>query len=120
LATPVGLVFHELATNAAKYGAFSRQAGTVDLSWILRPRDGRPLLTVLWREHGGPTVTPPKTAGFGSTVIEKAIPNATVRREFKSGGMVCTIEFPLPKVSFDLSPARQTSWTRFTTRARRL
>ena len=106
LATPVGLVFHELATNAAKFGAFSRQAGTVDLSWILHPRDGQPLVTVVWSEHGGPTVTPPNTAGFGSTLIEKAIPNAAVRREFSSGGMVCTIEFPLPKVSFDLSPAR--------------
>jgi two-component system CheB/CheR fusion protein len=105
LATPFGLVFHELATNAAKHGAFTRQTGTVDLSWTLRTAS-QPLLTVVWREHGGPTVTRPKTAGFGSTLIEKAIPNATVRRDFNPDGVVCTLELPLPKVSFDLSPAR--------------
>jgi two-component system CheB/CheR fusion protein len=96
LATPFGLVFHELATNATKYGSFSRPAGTVDLSWTLQ--HGQPLLTAVWRESGGPPVTEPTSAGFGSTLIEKAIPNATVRREFDSDGIVCTIEVLLPQV----------------------
>ncbi|WP_024519376.1 chemotaxis protein CheB [Bradyrhizobium sp. Tv2a-2] len=98
LATPFGLVFHELATNAAKYGAFSRKSGMVDLRWNVRTRS-QPILTVVWRESGGPTVTAPKTSGFGSALIEKAIPNATVRREFDRDGLVCTIELPLPKGS---------------------
>jgi two-component system CheB/CheR fusion protein len=99
LATPFGLVFHELATNAAKHGSLSRPSGAVDLSWSLRPRNNERLLTVVWREHGGPTDNQPKTAGFGTTLIEKALPNATVSRKFGSDGMVCTIELPLPSAS---------------------
>jgi two-component system CheB/CheR fusion protein len=97
LATPFGLVFHELATNAAKYGAFSRPAGTVDLDWSLQTQNGEPLLTVIWRERGGPKATEPKTKGFGSQLIERAIPNATVGREFAAGGVICTIDVQLPK-----------------------
>ena len=97
LATPFGLVFHELATNAAKYGSFSRRAGTVDIGWNLETRNGQPLLTVTWRERGGPKTAEPKTKGFGSQLIERAISNATVRREFTSGGVICTIETQLPK-----------------------
>ena len=97
LATPFGLVFHELATNAAKYGSFSRRAGTVDMDWSLKTRNGQPLLTVTWRERGGPKTKEPKTKGFGSELIDRAIPNATVRREFTSGGVICTIEAQLPK-----------------------
>ena len=97
LATPFGLVFHELATNAAKYGSFLRQGGTVDLSWTMRTRNDQHVLTVVWRESGGPAVTEPKTMGFGSQLIERAIPNATVQREFGADGMVCTIELQLPK-----------------------
>ena len=96
LATPFGLVFHELATNAAKYGSFSGRAGTVDLGWSLETRNGQPLLTVTWRERGGPKTTEPKTKGFGSELIERAIANATVRREFASGGVICTIDVQLP------------------------
>jgi len=97
LATPFGLVFHELATNAAKYGSFSRRAGTVDMDWSVQTLNGQPLLKVTWRERGGPKTTEPKTRGFGSELIERAIPNATVRREFTSGGVNCTIEVQLPK-----------------------
>jgi len=59
--------------------------------------NGQPLLKVQWRERGGPKTTEPKTRGFGSELIERAIPNATVRREFTSGGVNCTIEVQLPK-----------------------
>jgi two-component system CheB/CheR fusion protein len=97
LATPFGLVFHELATNSAKYGSFSRQGGAVDLNWAMRTRDGQRVLTVVWRESGGPAAREPKTTGFGSQLIERAIPNATVQRQFGADGMVCTIELPLPK-----------------------
>jgi two-component system CheB/CheR fusion protein len=97
LATPFGLVFHELATNAAKHGSFSRSTGAVEVEWSLQTMDGQPVLTVTWRERGGPTTAEPKTKGFGSQLIERAIPNATVRREFASGGVVCTIDVLLPK-----------------------
>ena len=99
LATPFGLVFHELTTNAAKYGSFSRRAGTVDLGWSVETRNDRPVLTVIWRERGGPQITAPKSKGFGSELIERAIPNATVRREFASGSVVCTIEVEIPNTA---------------------
>ena len=99
LATPFGLVFHELATNAAKYGSFSQQAGTVNIDWSLQTQNGQLVLTVVWRERGGPKSKEPKTKGFGSELIERAIPNATVRREFPGDGVICTIEVPLPKAS---------------------
>src|SRR3954471_16244502 len=97
LATPFGLVFHELATNAAKYGSFSQRTGTVDMDWRLQTQNGQPVLNVVWRERGGPKTAEPKTKGFGSELIERAIPNATVRREFTSGGVICTIDVQLPK-----------------------
>ena len=97
LATPFALVFHELATNAAKYGSFSRRAGTVDLDWKAGSRDGHALLTVTWRERGGPKAAEPKTRSFGSELIDRAIPNATVQREFGREGVTCTIEVALPK-----------------------
>jgi two-component system, chemotaxis family, CheB/CheR fusion protein len=99
LATSFGLLFHELSTNAAKYGSLSRQSGRVNLNWSLRPGNNERLLRVIWRESGGPPPEGPKTAGFGTALIEKGIPNATVSREFGPDGMVCTIELPLPKAS---------------------
>jgi two-component system, chemotaxis family, CheB/CheR fusion protein len=97
LATSFGLVFHELATNAAKYGSFSQPAGTVELGWTLDTGNDEPRLTLTWRERGGPQVTEPKAKGFGTELIERAIPNATVRRDFAPGGVTCTIEIALPK-----------------------
>jgi two-component system CheB/CheR fusion protein len=96
LATPFALVFHELATNAAKYGSFSQQSGTVELSWTLRAQGDQPLLTIIWRESGGPEVEQPNAIGFGSELVDKAIPNAVVSRKFECDGMVCTIALPLP------------------------
>ncbi|HVY57836.1 MAG TPA: chemotaxis protein CheB [Xanthobacteraceae bacterium] len=95
LATPFGLVLHELATNAAKYGSLSRSGGIVHVSWTLHARNNKRVLTFVWREQGGPAVPRPGVAGFGSALIENGIPNATVRREFLSDGLICTIELPL-------------------------
>jgi len=95
LATPFALVFHELATNAAKYGAFSQRTGTVDLDWNLDRRNEQLFLTVTWRERGAPQTSEPIIKGFGSELIERAIPNADVRREFASDGVTYTITVPL-------------------------
>jgi two-component sensor histidine kinase len=67
-------VFHELGTNAAKYGSFSRQGGAVDLSWTMRTRNDQRVLTVVWRESGGPAVTEPKTIGFSGVPRSTDIP----------------------------------------------
>lgn len=95
IATPFGLVLHELATNAAKYGAFSTEGGQVELSWT-GGNNGRQL-TVVWKERGGPPVKPPETQGFGGVLIEKSLPEATVHRDFEPDGVVCTIVIELPE-----------------------
>jgi two-component system CheB/CheR fusion protein len=97
LATPFGLVLHELATNAAKHGSLSVPAGRIELQWqFIAEKDGR-ILELAWHEQNGPQVTPPARPGLGSAVIERAIPNATVRREFREDGLFCTITVPLPE-----------------------
>ncbi|HMF25597.1 MAG TPA: chemotaxis protein CheB [Pseudolabrys sp.] len=101
LATPFGLVLHELATNAAKYGSLTKAKGTVSLSWKVTKRNDESILTVIWKESGGPVVKPPARTGFGNTLIEKGIPNASVTREYRQDGLVCTIEFPLPELKHE-------------------
>jgi light-regulated signal transduction histidine kinase (bacteriophytochrome)/CheY-like chemotaxis protein len=68
--TTLALVFHELVTNAAKYGALS-DSGRVTISWR---QDEEGSLLIDWREEGGPAVTAPEHRGFGSTIIEQSIP----------------------------------------------
>ncbi|RVG94188.1 chemotaxis protein CheB [Sinorhizobium meliloti] len=99
LATPFGLVLHELATNAAKYGAFSTGIGQVRLSWKLG-NNGRNL-GVIWQERGGPPVEPPSEQGFGGVLIEKSLPGSTVHRDFHPDGVVCTIDIELPEIPPD-------------------
>jgi len=79
--TTLALVFHELMTNAAKYGALS-QDGVVAIEWR-SDTDGD--LLIEWVERGGPSVVPPSRRGFGSTIIERAIP-------YDLGG-VATVEY---------------------------
>jgi PAS domain S-box-containing protein len=64
----LGMVVHELATNAAKHGALSNQQGVVEITWECMERDGK--FTIRWTERGGPSVTPPSHRGYGSTVIK--------------------------------------------------
>jgi two-component system CheB/CheR fusion protein len=97
VAVPLGLVLHELATNAAKYGAWSTPNGRVKLGWKRDRRNGAASVTLHWREEGGPPVTEPRGVGFGSRLITAAIPNSIVRREFRTLGVECWIEVPAPE-----------------------
>jgi two-component system CheB/CheR fusion protein len=101
LATPFGLVLHELATNAAKHGSLSGDKGTVSLTWLLDSRNNPPALAVLWEERGGPPVTVPNNRGLGTALITGGIPSARVEQEFHRDGLVCKIELPLPPRSKD-------------------
>jgi two-component system CheB/CheR fusion protein len=104
VATPLGLILHELATNAVKYGALSTEGGQVELSWrVAPPRSGNEpaQLTVSWTESGGPPVEKPSSLGFGSRLITQAVPGARVRQDFQRGGLVCTLEIPLPEAVHD-------------------
>src|SRR5262249_11867179 len=70
-ATPLGLMLHELATNAAKHGSLKEPNGSVSLTWRLKPENGRRVLIVTWQEQGGAPVTKPEKSGFGRFLIEK-------------------------------------------------
>jgi two-component system, chemotaxis family, CheB/CheR fusion protein len=96
IATPLGLVLHELATNAAKHGALSNHTGRVTATWTTGERNNHRALKFSWTEENGPAVRKPETRGFGSTLIDNAIPGAEVEREFRPDGFVCIIEVPLP------------------------
>jgi PAS domain S-box-containing protein len=89
-AQSIALLIHELATNAAKYGALSVDAGRVRLKWALR--DG--CLNLEWTETGGPPAQQPKTKGFGTKIIEASL-NARqgdgARFEWRPEGLRCTI-----------------------------
>lgn len=89
-----GLVIHELATNAVKYGALSRQEGCVTV--ISREREDG-LLEVVWTESGGPAVAPPDTSGFGQTLITRSLRRGEgtgASLDFMPSGVVCTMVIP--------------------------
>jgi two-component sensor histidine kinase/PAS domain-containing protein len=89
-ALALSLALHELATNAAKYGALSGPEGRVDLRWQVQDDQ----LTMSWRERGGPTVLPPSRRGFGSRLIENALSrdlDGQSRLEFSPEGVTCCI-----------------------------
>lgn len=89
-ALSLSLALHELATNAAKYGALSRPEGRVNIRWGLS--DG--LLQLDWKERGGPPVSPPTRKGFGSRLLENLIRGdlaGNSRVNYNSAGFECTI-----------------------------
>lgn len=73
----VALAVHELGANAAKYGALSNGEGRVEVGWSVAPdAAGDRRLTLAWREHGGPSVSPPERRGFGRQILELLAPRA--------------------------------------------
>jgi PAS domain S-box-containing protein len=104
VAPRVGLMLcmavHELATNAAKYGALSTPSGQVTLSWTVeQTMDGRTLY-FHWQERGGPPVTPPKRQGFGTRLLERGIQaelQGTTSMQYPKSGVECHIEIPLSR-----------------------
>ena len=85
---------HELATNAAKYGALSTQAGRVDIAWDIV---GDGVRHIRWQEDGGPPVTPPTNRGLGTKVLERSLKGALggrTRLLWRPEGLVCEFELP--------------------------
>jgi two-component sensor histidine kinase len=87
------LVLHELATNSAKYGAFSKAAGKVEVSWTIEPNRSGSLLKFKWQESGGPAISPPTRQGFGTQLLKAIF--SDVRLEYPADGLKCEIEVPL-------------------------
>jgi two-component sensor histidine kinase len=96
------LVLHELATNAAKYGALSKATGKVDVSWKTEGGGSGSVLKFVWREGGGPPVVSPARHGFGTSLITATFPN--VRLDYASTGMICEIDVALTSAPDDGSP----------------
>jgi PAS domain S-box-containing protein len=93
MALSLGMVFHELATNAAKYGALS-QDGRLSVSW--RRQDSG--LAFTWRETGGPVVAPPTRRGFGSRLIERSLTGELRGKfeiDYRPEGVACAFWAPL-------------------------
>jgi two-component sensor histidine kinase len=91
-------VLHELATNAAKYGALSIAGGRVSLNWDLKLNGAATKLTLVWREFGGPMVAPKVQSSYGTDLIRELIPyelEGTVDLEFAAEGVNCRIEIPI-------------------------
>jgi PAS domain S-box-containing protein len=89
-ALALSMALHELATNAAKYGALSRPEGRVELRW----KEFEGALHLTWLESGGPLVAPPTRRGLGSRLLENALShelNGETRLEFAPGGVRCRI-----------------------------
>ncbi|HEY0648939.1 HWE histidine kinase domain-containing protein [Phenylobacterium sp.] len=101
----LAMVFHELATNAAKYGALSGAgAGVVAIAWKVEPSPQGDQLRLSWQESGGPAVAPPSRRGFGSRLIEGALADmlgGEVHLDYDPAGAACHIVMPLPKVAGD-------------------
>lgn len=90
----LSLALHELATNAAKYGALSNETGEVRVAWCCEIFDGHRRLLLTWAESGGPVVAPPSRKGFGSRLIERSLSSelmGAAELDYRPEGVVCRI-----------------------------
>ncbi|MGY3451960.1 PAS domain-containing protein [Bradyrhizobium sp. USDA 4353] len=105
-AQALGMALHELATNAAKYGALSCEAGRVDVSWRLATEGSASKFILVWTEAGGPPVSKPTSHGFGSVMtgsMLKANIGGEVEAHFAAGGLVWSVSCPVTRVLEDVS-----------------
>ncbi|MBB1091175.1 PAS domain-containing protein [Rhodopseudomonas palustris] len=91
-AVSLGLVFHELTTNAVKYGALSVPGGKIAVRQVGLSDDGA--LMIEWQEHDGPLVTPPESSGFGQALISRSLGSGGASLEFRPTGLICKIAIP--------------------------
>ncbi len=97
-AVGLGLIMHELASNALQYGSLSSASGKVNLDWKAPGKKGARRLVLTWRESGGPQVNPPERQGFGSILIRRSLAkvlSSEVIHEFHSEGVFAEISMPL-------------------------
>lgn len=97
IAHPLGLILHELATNASKYGALSAEGGHLRVEWRVETIDDLPMLFLDWHERGGPMVAEPTRQGFGTRLIERSL--AADRDEavitYAPEGLSCNLKMAL-------------------------
>jgi PAS domain S-box-containing protein len=98
-AQTLGLALHELATNAVKYGALSRPVGQLSVTWDVDQTEADRRLTLAWIERGVPINSGNTRKGYGSELIERALPyqlGAKTELSFAADGVHCSIMLPLP------------------------
>ena len=85
------LIVHELAVNATKHGALSGDDGQVNVSWTVDREADADVLTLTWRESGGPPVKPPERTGFGSDLLRRLSESGGSKHEmnFDPAGLTC-------------------------------
>ncbi|WP_201859320.1 PAS domain-containing sensor histidine kinase [Microvirga soli] len=96
-ALAIAMAIHELATNAAKYGALSVSSGCVFITWTVTS-DENPHLELRWQERDGPPVSLPTRRGFGTRLIERSLATdvgGDVRLTYEPAGVVCVMSVPL-------------------------
>jgi two-component sensor histidine kinase len=101
-ALSLALSLHELATNAAKYGALSSPAGRISLTAQVHAGEHGEELRIVWQESGGPAVEPPTVAGFGTTMLTRTIEyqhEGKAELDWRQEGMVCRLALPLTGVT---------------------
>jgi two-component sensor histidine kinase len=104
VALALGIAFNELATNAVKYGAFSNEAGSIEISWTVAPSLNGDRLTLNWKEQAGTPVSPPERKGFGLQVIERGLAQeveGSVNLDFQPTGLIFTLDFPASRGARD-------------------
>lgn len=97
-ALALSLVFHELITNAVKYGALSSDEGQVRAEWRIVGNGSGNKVEFRWQESGGPEVTAPQSAGFGTTLVQRSIAyelDGETSLDYAPDGLVCELSFPL-------------------------
>ena len=96
VAVALALVFHELATNAAKYGALSTSTGRIEVRWQATVSEKR-WLELSWQETGGPVVSPPTRRGFGTELISRSLRGHHGEAEltYLAAGVSCSLRLPL-------------------------
>lgn len=101
--TPLVLAFHELATNAIKYGALSSPGGRVEVRWSIEPGSTR--LRLDWRERDGPPVGKPKQRGLGSRLLARGNPLVDIEHLFRKDGVRCVIRIEGAHIAAPGDPA---------------
>lgn len=97
-AVTLHMALHELATNAAKYGALSAPAGTVSVTWTVDRASDPAVVEIVWQERGGPPVVAPTRRGFGANLLERGLARelgGSVEMKFEPEGLVCVMRFAM-------------------------
>jgi two-component sensor histidine kinase len=98
-ALSLAMVFHELATNAIKYGALSNDEGRIGITWNTEITAAGQAMRLLWQESAGPPVERPTRKGFGSRLLQRGLAqdvNGEVQLAYEPEGVRCAIFMPLP------------------------